>query len=168
MHWFSKWVLFRNVHSFSKCSSFSKCVFILRMSSFFEMCIHFQNVVLFRNVHSFSKWVLFRNVHFFSKCENCVKGFVSFFHLSKKHNCKQSQLTKVCKTCIVYSKSFWWGRVNYDEINKALEFVSVVRNPQFITSSILCSYHISYIIYSKFFKFWNSNIDMSIITLPPT
>ena len=53
---------------------------------------------------------------------------------SEKHNCKQSQLTKVCKICIVTSKSFWWGRVNYDEIYKALEFVSVVRNPQFITS----------------------------------
>ena len=135
---------FRNVHSFSKCSSFSKCAFIFKTGSF-SKCAFF-----------FKMWKL------------CERFREFFFHLSEKHNCKQSQLTKVCKICIVTSKSFWWGRVNYDEINKALEFVSVVRNPQFITSSILCSYHISYIIYSKFFKFWNSNIDMSIITLPPT
>ena len=76
---------------------------------FFEMCIHSQNVKTVWKV----SWV--------------------FFHLSEKHNCKQSQLTKVCKICIVTSKSFWWGRVNYNEIYKALEFVSVVRNLQFIT-----------------------------------
>ena len=77
---------------------------------FFEMCIHSQNVKTVGKV----SWV--------------------FFIFPKKNNCKQSQLTKVCKICIVTSKSFWWGRVNYDEIYKALEFVSVVRNPQFITS----------------------------------
>ena len=35
-------------------------------------CIHFQNVILFRNVRSFSK------------CENCVKGFVRFFSSFRK------------------------------------------------------------------------------------
>ena len=101
---FSKWVLFRNVHSFSKCSSFSKCAFILKMGSF-SKCAFILKM-----------WKL------------CERFREFFFHLSKKHNCKQSQLTKVCKTCIVYSKCFWWGRVKYDEIYKALEFVSVVRN----------------------------------------
>ena len=80
------------------------------------MCIHFQNGLFSQNVKTVRK----------------VSWF--FFHLSEKLNCKQSQLTKVCKICIVTSKSFWWGRVKYDEINKALEFVLVVRNPQFITS----------------------------------
>ena len=119
-----------------ECPQKSASIYMTQNGFFFEMCIHSQNVHSFSKCESFSKWVLFRNVHSFSKCENCVKGFVSFFfHLSEKHNCKQSQLTKVCKICIVTSKSFWWGRVNYDEIYKALEFVSVVRNPQFITSS---------------------------------
>ena len=102
----------------SKCISV-KCVFILRMSSFSKCAFilkilitfpfpkthfHFQNVVLFRNVHSFSKWVLFRNVHSFSKCSSFSK---CAFILKMGSFSKCAFILKMWKLCERFREFFF-------------------------------------------------------------
>ena len=113
--------------------------FFLKMINQFHFSKHtlpFQNVVLFLDVRSFSKcssfWkcaFIFNEINMWKWCERFCEVF---FHLSEKHNCKQKS-ADFTKICTVTKNSFWWGGENH-EIYKALEFVSVVGNLQFITS----------------------------------
>ena len=103
---------------------------------FSKHTLPFQNVVLFLDVRSFSKcssfWkcaFIFNEINMWKWCERFCEVF---FHLSEKHNCKQKS-ADFTKICTVTKNSFWWGGENH-EIYKALEFVSVVGNLQFITS----------------------------------
>ena len=109
---------------------------------FSKHTLSFQNVVLFLDVRSFSKcssfWkcaFIFNEINMWKWCERFREVF---FHLSEKHNCKQKS-ADFTKICTVTKNSFWWGGENH-EIYKALEFVSVVGNLQFITSMICIAY----------------------------
>ena len=95
--------------------------YMFSFSKYFpKTCSYFQNT--FRNELRFSKCVFFKRCFHFQ----IVKGFVSFFPFSEKHNCKHNFQKK---NCTVTTNSFTDEVVRKQgNIYKAFDFVSVIKN----------------------------------------